>query len=379
MQGLPGTLDRMLLRELLRLFIATLGGVVLLYLVIDFADRGSLYRGRAWASVAELYANKAAVVGHQLAPAALIIAAALLVAWLGRRGELTGFFSVGLSPLRLCAPIALFAALLGGALVWMQERVVVFADARAEEITATRFNRWGDWAVWHAESSWVRGREGRVFRLGTPVAGGFEPASVLEVDAKFRLVRRLDARRLEFTRPGEWLLSEVVERRYAHDLPQAPADGPAREPIVEVESAALVQPFPDTLDELSLRNGRPRQLPWRALREQTARRERLGQPVREYQITLAERAFAPLLLVPAALAAVGMLLRRTRKNGGRGLPLSAALALGLGLSLGLWALTVVLHAAAVGGALPPWVAGGVPSVACAALAAAVLWPARAVA
>jgi lipopolysaccharide export system permease protein len=378
MQALPGTLDRMLLRELLRLFTATLGGVVLLYLVIDFADRGSIYRGRAWASVAELYANKAAVVGHQLAPAALIIAAALLVAWLGRRGELTGLFSVGCSPLRLCAPIALFAAGLSGALVWMQERVVVFADARAEEITATRFNRWGDWAVWHAESSWVRGREGRIFRLGTPVGLGFEPASVLEVDAKFRLLRRLDAKRLEFAGPGEWRLSEVVERRYAGAPPPSGA-GAAGGSILELTSPSLLQPFPDTLEELSLRNGRPRQLPWGALREQAARRERLGQPVREYQITLAERAFAPLLLVPAALAAVGLLLRRTRRNGGRGLPLSAALALGLGLSLALWALTVVLHAAAVGGALPPWLAGAVPSVCCAALAAAVLWPARAVA
>jgi lipopolysaccharide export system permease protein len=307
----------------------------------------------------------------------MIIAAALLVAWLGRRGELIGLVSVGLSPLRLCAPIALFAALLAGVLVWMQERVVIFADARAEEITATRFNRWGDWAVWHAESSWVRGREGRIFRLGTPSHGGFEPASVLEVDAKFRLVRRLDAKRLEFTRPGEWLLSDVVERRYVSDAGQKAA--PAAEPIVEQASATLLQPFPDTLEELSLRNGRPRQLPWGALREQAARRERLGQPVREYQITLAERAFAPLLLVPAALAAVGLLLRRTRKSGGRGLPLSAALALGLGLSLGLWALTVVLHAAAVGGALPPWVAGGVPSSCCAALAAAVFWPGRAAA
>src|SRR5207253_9102274 len=37
-----------MLAELARLFFATLGGVVLIYLVIDFADRAHTYTGRAW-------------------------------------------------------------------------------------------------------------------------------------------------------------------------------------------------------------------------------------------------------------------------------------------------------------------------------------------
>ena len=372
----PGTLDRMLLSELSRLFAATLGGIVLLYLVIDFADRGSIYFAQraaqvtpgAWArAVVELYANKAAVVGHQLAPAALIIAAALLVTQLSRRGELTALQSVGTSPLRLCLPVAAFAALLAVCLVVIQERVVVNADARAEEIMARVFNRWADYFAWHAESSWVRGREGRIFRLGAPDGGGFEPATVLEIGAPFRLARRIDARRLEQAGEGRWRLLDAVDRRYG-----APGEGPPEASIVEVRSAELWQAWPDTLEELSLRNGRPRQLPWGALREQAARRERLGQPAREYQVAIAERASSPLLVVPAALAAVGLTLSRGRKRAPGTRPLPAALALGIGLSLGLWALTVVFHAAAVGGSVDPWLAGCGPSLGCAALAAVTL-------
>src|SRR5438067_874018 len=94
-----------------RLFSATLGGVVLVYLVIDFADRAHGFTGRAWGrAAAELYLNKAAVVAYQLAPAALIIAAALLITILSRRGEMTALPSLGVRPLRLAGPVALFAA-----------------------------------------------------------------------------------------------------------------------------------------------------------------------------------------------------------------------------------------------------------------------------
>src|SRR5205085_11028058 len=131
-----------MLAELARLFFATLGGVVLIYLVIDFADRAHTYSGRAWGkAAAELYANKAAVVSYQLAPAALILAAALLVTLLQRRGELTALFALGVRPLRLATPVAAFAAVLGIALFWLGEKVVVRADARAEEIQVKRFNR----------------------------------------------------------------------------------------------------------------------------------------------------------------------------------------------------------------------------------------------
>ncbi|TMA22174.1 MAG: LptF/LptG family permease, partial [Deltaproteobacteria bacterium] len=101
-QDIAGHLDRHLTTELGRLFAATLGGVVLIYLVIDFADRAHGFHGRAWGkSVLELYANKAAVVSYQLAPAALIIAAALLVTLLSRRGELIALYGLGVRPLRL--------------------------------------------------------------------------------------------------------------------------------------------------------------------------------------------------------------------------------------------------------------------------------------
>src|SRR5205823_6938498 len=56
--------------------------------------------------------------------------------------------------------------------------------------------------------------------------------------------------------------------------------------IAEIRADVLEERFPETAVDLELRGGRPRQLPWRYLREQVQRRARLGQPVREWELAL---------------------------------------------------------------------------------------------
>jgi lipopolysaccharide export system permease protein len=364
-----------------RLFFAILSAIVLIYLVVDFADRAHTYTGRAWGrAAAELYANKAAVVAYQLAPAALIIAAALVITLLSRRGELTALFSLGVRPLRLTAPISAFAAVLGLALFWLGEKVVVRADARAEEIQVKRFNRWGDWATYHAGSSWLRGKGNRIFHLGPQRDGGWEPATVLEIAPPFRLSRRIDARRIEpadgragcgGNRPGaepsaagcRWRLLDAVETRY--ELYGGPGGV-----ITERRLEDLVEWFPESPSDLELRSGRPRQLPLRLLREQVRRRENAGQQAREYEVALAERVAAPLQTIPAALAAAGLAfsLRRPRRR----MPVAGAVALGMGLSVVLWAASVIAHAVSLSGGVDPWIGAAIPGLLSLAISAIAL-------
>ena len=341
---------------------------MLIYLVIDFADRAHGFSGRAWGkAVLELYANKAAVVAYQLAPAALIIAAALLVTLLSRRGELTALYALGVRPLRLALPVVAFAAALGLALFWLGEKVVIGADARAEEIQVKRFNRWGDWATYHAGSSWLRGKEGRIYHLGPQHDGGWEPATVLELAKPFRLARRIDARRLEPvggpSLPGgaRFRLFDATETTYG-------LEGGPGGTIAERHSELLEEIFPETGADLELRSGRPRQLPWRQLREQVTRREQAGQRAREYELALAERAAQPVQVVPAALAALGIALTLQRPK--RRMPLAGAVASGIALSMVLWAASVVAHAVSLGGGLSPWTAGAIPAAVSALLAVA---------
>lgn len=328
--------------------------------MIDFADRAGGFSGRAWGkAAAELYANKAAVVAYQLAPAALIIATSLLVTILSRRGELTALQALGVRPARLAGPVALLAGLLGIGLFWLGEKVVVRADARAEEIQVKRFNRWGDWATYHSGSSWLRGKQGRVYHLGEQREGGWEPATILEISPPFRLSRRIDARRIEPSGPGRWRMLDAVETRYT-------LQGGPGGTIDERHEAVLLESFPETPADLELRNGRPQQLPWRQLREQVRRREAAGQQSREYEVALAERLAQPVHSVPAALAALALAL--TLQKPRRRMPLAGAVALGMGWSMFLWAVSVIAHALAVGGTLAPVSAGAVPSLVSSAVA-----------
>jgi lipopolysaccharide export LptBFGC system permease protein LptF len=361
----------MLLRELAWLFVATLSGVVLLYLVIDFADHAGSYGGRGWGkAVAQLYLNKTAVVTYQLAPAALMLAAALLVAQLSRRGELVALFGIGVRPARLALPVAAFAALAGGALFLLHEGVVVRADEQVDQITLRRFHTWNDWGNYLIGASWVRGREGRIFHLGPRGDdGAFAPATVLEIGAPFRLVRRIDARRLEPCGLSSWRLVDAVETFYL------PPDGGSPR-MEEKRSPVLLASFPDTPEELALRSGRPRQMRWGTLRAEAARRERLGQPAHEFRVALAERAAAPLQAVPAALASLGVTLWRGASGKRRARTLSAAVALGVALTMALWAVSVVSHAASLAGTLPTAFAAALPPALCALCASVTLGRAR---
>jgi len=378
-----GRLDRYLARQLVRIFLATLGGVVLLYLAIDFADRAHGFSGRAWGrAVLELYWNKAAVVAYQLAPAALIIAAALFASLLARRGELTALYALGVRPRRLAAPIGGVGVVFGVVLFFLGEQVVVRADARAEEIQVQRFQRWGDWASYHSGTSWLRGQTEepalpatggarraeqtvtRMYHLGPERDRGWEPATVLEIEPPFRLARRIDARRIEPAGPGMWRLLDAVETRYA--LSSEPGGA-----VVERRASVLLERFPETASDLALRSGRPRQLPLRTVREQADRRARLGQPVREWRLAIWERIGQPVSIVPAALAGFAVILWRARRR--RRLPLAGAVALGIGLSLALWAVSIVAHATSLSGGIPPSAAGALPSVVASCVAAFCLW------
>ncbi|MFL5375708.1 MAG: LptF/LptG family permease [Myxococcales bacterium] len=398
-----GLLDRYVARQLVRIFLATLGGVVLLYLAVDFADRAHGFSGRAWGrAVLELYWNKAAVVAYQLAPAALIIAAALFASLLARRGELTALYALGVTPRRLAAPVGAVGLVFGVVLFFLGEQVVVRADARAEEIQVQRFQRWGDWASYHSGTSWLRGQTEeraspatgvggtpehsaeeraspaspvaqarrpeqavtRMYHLGPQRDRGWEPATILEIEPPFRLARRIDARRIEPAGPGTWRLLDAVETRYA--LSSEPGGA-----IVERRANVLIERFPETASDLALRSGRPRQLPLHTVREQADRRARLGQPVREWRLAIWERIGQPVSIVPAALAGFAVILWRARRR--RRLPLAGAVALGIGLSLALWAVSIVAHATSLSGGIPPSAAGALPSLVASIVAAFCLW------
>ena len=333
-------------------FLGALAGVVAVFLVVDFVDNAHVIQGPGWLPAAlELYANKAAVVEAQMAPAAMLLGAAMATSGLRQTREWTALRSVGLGPWRVALPMVAAALLVAGVMAGLHDLVGVHAAQRAEEISATRFRRGGSyrrWLAWQEPKRWFRGADGRrIYHLrGSLPGGGFEKVTVLELAPGFRLARRIDAVRMEPAEGGAWRLAEVEERSFDED------GGSHLD-----RAAERLYRFDEPPGSFDLKPGRPSQLSYAVLREQIALRRRLGQPSAEFELELANRAAYPLSAVPGVLLAVALALRRNRKG-----HVSSALLEAVGVSILLWGAQGVCMASGLSGRLSPMVAAWAPDL-----------------
>ncbi|HET9595531.1 MAG TPA: LptF/LptG family permease [Anaeromyxobacteraceae bacterium] len=330
-------------------FALALAAVVALFLVVDFAENAGVFRGPGWmGAVLALYANRAAVVAYQTAPAALLLAAAVTASDLRRTREYTALRALGLGPWRVAVPVLAVALAVAAALAWMGEGLVVEAGARADAIMASRFGRGPGLGRSAERKRWFRGRDGkRIYHLrGGGEGGVFERVTVLEVTDAFRLARRIDAERMEPGPGGAWVLSRGAERAFG--------------PGGRVETTAFERRtyrFDEDPAAFAVRPGRPASMRRSALGEQIALRRRLGLPWHDFALEWHERLAYPLAVVPAALVALGLALRRERRG-----HLTAALVEAVGISLAFWGAQAICTSLGGAGRIPPAAAAWAPDV-----------------
>jgi lipopolysaccharide export system permease protein len=335
-------------RRTLGAFLAALAGVVAIFLAVDFVDNSASFTGPGWVTaVLELYVNKAAVVVRQVAPAAMVLGAAIAVSTFRKTREYTAMRALGLGPWRLAAPVVTVTLLAGVALLVVHDLWGVEAAERAEVIRATRFSRGKrEFAAAREPKRWFRSRDGRrIYHLGGSLPeGGFARVTVLEVTPDFRLSGRIDAARM---RPdgGGWVLEDVQDRTFL-------SDGRLR---LE-RAAARRYEFPEPPESFAVVPGRPSQMRWHTLLSQIAVRRHLGLSVAEFQLERYNRVAYPFAGVPGALLAVALALRRARKG-----HISAALLESVGVSILFWGVQGVSFALGLSGRVAPWVAAWAPN------------------
>ena len=334
-------------RRALAAFLSALAAVVALFLVVDFAENSSLFRGEGWlAAAAELYLWKSAVVAWQMAPAALLLGASVTASGLRRTREWVALRALGLGPWRLALPILAVAAVAAGALAAFDDALVVGATARVDELMATRFGRAGAWYRWREPKRWFRGKDGRrVYHLQAGAGPGtFERVTVLELAEGFRVARRIDAARMAPGPDGAWALEGVVERLFAPDGAMTLARADRRS-----------YRFDEDPDAFAVRPGRPSEMRRAVLAEQTALRRRLGLPVAEFELERHRKLAFPLAGFAAALVALSLALRRERKG-----HLTASLVEVVATSALFWAAQGVGWSLGLSGRLDPMVAAWAP-------------------
>ena len=345
MRGLAGRLSRHVAARAALAFAGSLVAVVGLFLAVDFAENASVFRGDGWGrAAAELYVWKSAVVTWQIAPAAMLLAAAITASGLRKNREFTAMRAAGLGPLRVAGPVVAVTLASAALLAAFGDLVVVRANERAEQIMQASFGRTSRYAARAQEPKrWFRSKDGRrIFHLrGEGPGGAFERVTVLEIGEGFRLARRIDAARMRPAgAPGEWILEEVEVRGF---------EGA---PTLE-HHAARTYRFDEDPAAFTLRNGLPSQLRRAALAEQVTLRARLGLPTSDFALEWHRRLSYPLAGIPAGLIALALALRRERKG-----HLTAALLEAVAVSFVYWAVDGIAlslgHAGRVAPAAAAW-------------------------
>jgi lipopolysaccharide export system permease protein len=354
------TLFLHLARRALLAFAGALAAVVLIFLMVEFAENASAFAGAGWlAGALEVYLNRAASVAWQTAPAAMLLAASVTASGIRRTREYDAMRALGLGPWRVAGPALAVAALVGGGMVVFDDLVAAGAAARADEIMATRFQRGGIWQRWQEPKRWFRGRGGRrVYHLrGTGEGGAYERVTVLELTPEFRLERRIDAARMRPGPEGQWVLEGIEERAFD-------AEGSLR---LE-RHARKDYRFEEDPEAFAVRPGWPAQMRRAVLAEQVGVRRRLGLATSDYELELARKLAYPAAAVPAALLALALALRRDRRG-----YLTASLVESVAVSLAFWGLQGIAWSLGRSGRLPPVAAAWLPD---AVLLAAGAWALR---
>jgi lipopolysaccharide export system permease protein len=328
--------------------VASVTGVVALFLAVDFAERASVLRADDFVeSVAQLYLYRSAVLVWQVAPAAMLLAGAITASGLRKTREYTALRALGFGPWRVAIPILAVCAA-GAVALAAAGDVVAQSWVRSDEIMQERFNRTTRQAARAQEQKrWFRSKDGRrIFHLRSSAPGGaFERITVLELGDGFTLARRIDAGRMSPAgEPGAWTLEDVEERTFGA--------GPA----TFGRAARAVYRFEEDPAAFQLRAGRAGQMTRETLAEQVALRGRLGLPSADFALEWHRRLSYPLAGITAGLVAVAVALRRNRRG-----HLTAALLEAVAIFFLYWAVDAVGLSLGHSGRLAPWLAAWLPA------------------
>lgn len=340
------TLFRLIAKMYLGLFALALLGVVLIYLVADFGDRLNVFLNHPVAHVAELYWYKALMTVHQLSPAAMLLAAGATVSVLRKRAEWTAMQALGASRWTVVTPVLATAFVVACSLIVFDELVVTRAGEKVDGLMVNRFGRWGDYGFFYFPKQWFRVGDNIVHVRGaTEESGRLRDVTVYRLRDGFQLAARIDADALESKGGDTWVLYDAVERRFE-------ADGSSTLTPAAEYPFSMAGSDPQTF---RIRQGRPEQMPIADLRTQQVIRARVGLPIERFSLALHNRFAYPLLGVAAALLAMSLALRPSRRG-----HLTLALIEGLLVSLALFTFMLMGKALVLGERLSPGVAAWTP-------------------
>lgn len=155
-------LSRYIARELLGIFLLTLFGFVLLYLIVDFFDRLDilLRHDASVASATKYFVYKIPLMVTQVLPPAVLLATLVGLGLLGRRNEITVMRAAGVSLFQTARPLLLAAALISVLAFAWDEVVVPYCSRQFQYVNNVEIRKRAQRGVFSDREIWYRGSHG---------------------------------------------------------------------------------------------------------------------------------------------------------------------------------------------------------------------------
>jgi len=344
--------SRYLAGQFLGILLPVLCALVLLYIVIDVADRMSIFlRHQATVGEAARYMLfKIPLMLTQIMPPAVVISVLMSLGLMSRRNEIIAFRAGGISLLQTTFPIlALALALSVAALIW-NETVVPYSSRMFQFVNNVEIRERGMRGIFRDREIWYHGGQGfysidyvdrdrqtvhglLIYQLGS-IESGFHLDGVIEIpQARWG--------------NGRWELSSKSLRHLAH------GDSFDTVPLSSAEFT-----IPETISDFLEVQREPEELSYAALRQRISSLTDKGIDASHYLVDLYLKLALPFANGVLALVSIPLAGRLRRHPS-----IAAIVGLGAAVGFGYWVILGLATSLGASGAIPPaiaaWSANGI--------------------
>lgn len=340
-------LFRYLLREHCKVFAMCFGGLMTVYLVVDFFEkvRKFIRHDAEFTAILEFFALRTPAISFQIAPLAVLMATLLTLGLLARNHEITAMRSCGVSLYRIASPFLCFALAVSLMLVGFSAVIIPVTAAEAEYVKTVKIEKKHRQPVFTTLRPWIQISDQTLMNVEVVDPDGFtlRGVSLYHLSEDFQLQALTEAKEAHFTEQG-WILFSGIRR-------QVFPDGRVTMTQFERTPIQLSQTPEDFHTWLSTDS---EEMTLMELRTYVDRLQRDGYSVARHLTDYYGRIAFPFVSLVMVVVGVALSLRQGGTRG-RGIAVGIGQALVLGFLY--WATHSVAVALGRSGALAPILAG----------------------
>lgn len=313
-------LDRYLVREYLKFLALGLAVAAALFVIIDLLQTLDRYLRvkPPLGYILEHFIYRLPAALHDGLPVVVLVATVFLFLTLSRYHELTAMKAAGISLFRASSPVLLAGLGIAMTSGLFQELILPRLNELGDEVDRVKIRGQLPRHLQTQQHLWLRASDSRFYRveLLSPNTNDMYGVTILEVDRKFRLLNRLDARQAHWTRAG-WDFDDGAWREIgpAGDVTTVPFVHTALTLQEEIEDFTQVQKPVEAMS-------------YRELHDYVDRLEATGFSVKKYLVELYSKLSFPLVNLVMVLVAIPFALHSPRTGRVFGIALAIAIMAG---------------------------------------------------